>query len=797
VSEQESGRDDLLLAHSTRRREDRGLILGQTPFVDDIRLADERPHTLHMLVVRSPYGHARIESIDTEAASRAAGVVAVVTGRDLVGKLAPLEGIRLPGMKVAPRLPLAVDSVRYVGDPVAVVLAETRYLGADARDLVDVTYTPLPAVTDVEAAADASAPLLYEEFGSNIAFAQSTDYGDVADVFASAQHTLRLRLVNQRVAPCSLEPRACSFDYDAQHGELYAWMSTQAVFRVQEILSRYLGLPQERVHVRNAAVGGAFGAKNALLGEELVAAWLALTCARPVKWIEERSENLQASAQGRGQLNDVEAAFQDDGRLLGLKIRTLADIGAFLVGVSAMMPMRTPTLACGPYRVQAIASDVTCLYTNKPPSTPYRGAGRPEATYILERVMDEIARLLALDPAEVRRRNFLPPEAFPYQTVTAMPYDSGDYPALLTRLLELGEYEDWRHRQQEQRAQGGTRLSGLGLSTFNEVCGDGRQMAAGGQREAAVVRLRRDGTLLVHSGVAHNGQGHFTLFAQIAAGVFALPVERVEVAMNDADLPVYSIGTFGSRVTQVGASVVLLAARALRTRVIQLAARILEVAPEDLQVVGGQVTVRGVPGRALALGDLASRVEEHPALLEEVEDQPAQVHGIEGLACWRDFAPEGPAFSAGAHLAVVEVDTETGDITVLRYVAVDDCGRVLNRDLAEMQLHGALAQGFGQALCEETRYDQQGQVLSGSLLDYALPLAKELPTFTSDFIETLSPTNPLGVKGIGESGTIGAPPALVNAVLDALAPLGVRALDMPLTREKVWQSIQRVGQAGR
>jgi len=793
VSEQESGRDDLLLAESTRRREDRALILGQTPFVDDIRPADGRPRTLHMLVVRSPYGHARIESIDTEAACRAAGVVAVVTGQDLVNKLAPQEGLRLPGMRVVPRLPLAVDRVRYVGDPVAVVLAETRYLGVDARDLVDVTYTPLPAVTDVEAAADASAPLLYEECGSNVAFAQSTAYGEVTEVCARAQRTLHLRLVNQRVAPCSMEPRACAFDYDAQRGELTAWMSTQAGFRVQDILSRTLGLPPERVHVRNAAVGGAFGAKNALLGEELIAAWLALTLARPVKWIEERSENLQANAQGRGQLNYVEAAFQDDGHLLGLKIRTLADIGAFLVGVSAMMPIRTPTLACGPYRVQAIAGDVTCLYTNKPPSTPYRGAGRPEATYILERVMDEIARQLALDPVEVRRRNLLPPQAFPYQTVTGMPYDSGDYPALLTRLLELGEYDNWRQRQREQRAQGGTRLIGLGLSTFNEVSGDGRQMAFGGQREAAVVRLRSDGTLLVHSGVAHNGQGHFTLFAQIAAGVFALPVERVEVVMNDADLPVYSVGTFGSRVTQVGASVVLLAAQALRTRVMQLAGRILEVAPQDLQMVAGQISVRGAPSRTLALDDLAVRVGEQPALLAQEEDQPTQARGIEGLACWRDFAPEGPAFSAGAHLAVVEVDTETGDVAVLRYVAVDDCGRVLNRDMAEMQLHGALAQGFGQALCEETRYDQQGQVLSGSLLDYALPLAKELPAFTSDFIETLSPTNPLGVKGIGESGTIGAPPALVNAVLDALAPVGVTTIDMPLTRENVWRAIWRGG----
>lgn len=791
MSEQEVRRNDIRLAESARRREDRGLITGQTKFVDDIRLADERPGTLHMLVVRSPYGHARIDGIDAEAARQAPGVVAVVTGKELVGKLRPLEGLRLPGMQVASRLPLAVDKVRYAGDPVAVVLAENRYLGVDARDLVDVEYTPLPAVIDVEAAASEDAPLLYEEFGTNVAFAQRTPYGEVAEVFARAQHILSLRLVNQRVAPGSMEPRACYFDYDSRRGELVAWMSSQAVFRVRDILSRYLDLPPERIHVRNAAVGGAFGAKNALLGEELIAAWLALACGRPVKWIEERSENLQAQAQGRGQLNYVEAAFQDDGRLLGLKIRTLADIGAFVVGVSAMMPMRTPTLACGPYRVEAIESDVTCLYTNKPPSTPYRGAGRPEATYILERAMDGIARELNLDPAEVRRRNFISPDAFPYQTVTGMPYDSGDYPALLARLLDLGEYERWRERQREQRARGGTRLLGLGLSAFNEVSGDGRLMSMDAQREAAVVRVRPGGTLLVQSGVAHNGQGHFTLFAQIAAGVFGVPVERVEVEMNNADLPVYSIGTFGSRVTQVGASVVLLAARAVREKAMQVAARVLEAAQADLELIDGQVRVRGVPGRSIALGDLARLVKENPALLAGLEDEPAHTRGITGLAAWRNFAPEGPAFSAGAHLAVVEVDTGTGDIEVLRYVAVDDCGRILNRELAEMQLHGALAQGFGQALFEETLYDQEGQVLSGSLLDYALPLAKELPGFTSDFIETPSPTNPLGVKGIGESGTIGAPPALVNAVLDALAPLGITSIDMPLTREKVWRLLQR------
>lgn len=786
-------RNDFIVAESARRREDRGLITGRTEFVDDLRLAEGRPEPLHMLVVRSPYAHARITGIDTEAARQAPGVLAVVTGRELASRLKPLDALRLPDMKFEPRLPLAVEKVRYVGDPLAVILAESHYPGVDARDLVDVEYEPLPAVTDVEAAARADAPLLYEELGSNIALAQRAPYGDVAGVFARAAHIARLRLVNQRLAPSSMEPRACYFDYDSASGEFSAWVSSQGVFRLKETLSRYLDLPLERVHVHNAAVGGAFGAKNALLGEELIAACLAFTYGRPVKWIEERGENLQAQAQGRGQLNYVEAAFQDDGRLLGLKIRTLADIGAFASGMAAMMPVRTPTLACGPYRIEAIEGDIECVYTNRPPVTPYRGAGRPEATYILERVMDAIARELSLDPAEVRRRNFIRPDAFPYQTVTGMPYDSGDYPALLDRLLQLSEYEQWRQRQREQRARGGTRLLGLGLATFNEISGDGRMMAADGKKEAAIVRVRPDGTLLTQSGVAHNGQGHFTLFAQITAGIFDVPVEQVEVEMNSAELPVFSIGTFGSRVTQVAGSVVLLAAEATREKAMRVAARVLEAAQSDLELVAGRIMVRGVPGRAISLGELAKLVEEKQELRTEIADEQSHQRGIEGLASWRDFASEGPAFSAGAHLAVVEVDTETGNVEILRYFAVDDCGRVLNRELAEMQLHGALVQGIGQALYEETVYDQEGQLLSGSLMDYALPLAKELPAFTSDFLETLSPTNPLGAKGVGESGTIGAPPAIVNAALDALAPLGITSIDMPLKRERVWELMNQPG----
>lgn len=780
----------LRLAGSEKRREDPGLITGRTQFVDDIRLPAERPATLHMIVVRSPYPHARVEIIDKEAALAASGVIDVITGQDIANQLKPLEGFTLPGMKRAPRLPLAVEKARYVGDPVAVILAESRYQAEDARELLDIEYTPLAAVADAAEAARPDAPLLYEEFGSNIALTLSRQHGNVEGVFQRAERTTRLHLLNQRVAPGSLENRVCLFDYvtrDGDDAQFYAWVSAQALYSVKQTLAHYLNLAPERVHVRNAAVGGAFGAKNAFLGEELVAAWLAVKHGRPVKWTEDRSENLQGQAQGRGQINELEVAFQNDGTLLGFKVHTLADIGAFISGIAAMIPNRSADMLIGPYRVAAVGSTVECVYTNKPPITAYRGAGRPEATYMVERAMEQIARELALDPAEVRRRNFIAPDAFPLRTVTGLLYDSGNYAALLDRLLELGEYQAWRERQREQRTRGGTRLLGLGISTFTEISGGDPPSAPGAPKEAAIVRVRPDGSILTQSGVAHNGQGHFTLFARITAGVFNLPIERVEVEMNNADLPVFSVGTFGSRVTQSGASVVLLAAEAARDKALRAAAQVLEAAYADLELADGKITVRGAPTHSIELGKLAQMVDEHPELLAHEEDE----HRLDGLAAWRDFSPGGAAWSSGAHLAVVEVDSETGDVKILRYIAVDDCGRVLNPELAEAQLHGGLAQGIGQAIFEETVYDQEAQLLSGTLMDYALPLAKELPQFASEFVEVPSPTNPLGVKGVGESGTIGAPPTVVNAVLDALAPLGIREIDMPLRREKVWALLHR------
>ncbi len=776
---------------SERRREDYKPLTGQAQYVDDLRPEQGRPPTLHMLVVRSLYAHAKITTIQLDAVKAYPGVLAAFTGAELVNGMPTLATIPVPGLRKPERRPLAVGYARYVGDPVAVILAESLSIAEDARDLVEIDYEVLPAVVDLEKALDANAPRLYEEYDSNVAFTHKTSGGDLDTAFQQADHIVHLRLVNQRLAPSSLEPRACFFDYNARLGELSAWMSSQAIYRARETLASFLGLDQQRIHVFNAAVGGAFGAKNALLGEEIIAALLSIKYGRPVKWIEQRSENLQAQSQGRGQINYIEAAVQNDGKLLGLRVRSLADLGAFLTFATAMVPTRMSSMLSGPYQIPAIESQVVGVFTNKATTAPYRGAGRPEAAYILERTMDRIAHDLALDPAEVRRRNFIPSNAFPYTTVTGAVYDSGDYQATLERALELADYTEWRAKQRLYREQGNSKLLGIGLASFIEVSGD-PATAAGSTvpREAATVRIQADGRILVQSGVSHNGQGHFTAFAQIAAEIFNLPATQVEVCMNDSSLPAYSLGTYASRTTQTAGSAVVLAAEAVKEKALQLASRMLEVAPADLVLENGQLSVRGFPARTIALGELARMVEKQPDLVEREPPNPANKTLIKGLAAWRDFSSPGAAYSSGTHLAVVEIDPETGEPRILTYVAVDDCGHVLNHRLVDDQLHGGLAQGIGQALYEEVVYDEEGQLLSSTFMDYALPNADMLPTFVTDFIESPSPYNPLGAKGAGESGCIGAPPAVVNAALDALAPLGIKALDMPLKSEKIWAAMQ-------
>jgi aerobic carbon-monoxide dehydrogenase large subunit len=791
-TKEENMREATIPTGLERRKEDYRLITGRAHFVDDVRLPEGRPAALHMAVMRSPYAHARLKSIRLDAAKAQPGVVAALAGADLGSDLRPLDTVPLPGLKKPDRRPLALGKVRYVGDPVAIVLAESLSIAEDARDLVEVDYEPLPAVVDPEAALAPAAPLIYEDFGSNVAFLSPSVKGDIQTAFANADRTITLRLVNQRLAPSSLEPRVCLFDFDPVSGQFSAWLSSQAVYRAREALAGMLGIDRSRIRVYNAEVGGGFGSKTSFVSEEFVAALLAVKYGRPVKWIETRSENLQAQTHGRGQVNYIEAAFQNDGRLLGLKVRTIADLGAFLTSMTAMVPNSTPFSLNGPYRLLAVDSQVVGAFTNKVPTAPYRGMGRPEATYILERSMERIASELGLDPAEVRRRNFIAPDAFPYETPTGATYDSGNYQLALDRALELADYEGWRAKQRERRAAGHAPLLGIGLSTFVEstsfALGPNRP---GVLQESATVRILRDGTILVQSGVAANGQGYFTAFAQIAATTFHLPGSKIDVRMNDTDLPAFGYGTFASRTLQTAGSAVLLAAEAAREKALRVAARLLEADPADLVMENGHVMVQGAPARTIALGELARQVEEQPDLIEHEPPNPANGKPIVGLAAWRDFSPPSATFSSGAHIAVVKIDTETGEVHVLTYVAVDDCGRVLNPYLVDAQVQGGLAQGIGQALYEEVLYDEaSGQLLTSTLMDYTLPTAEQVPAFVTETVETPSPINPLGAKGVGEAGCIAAPPAVVNAVLDALAPLGITTIDMPLKPEKMWALVR-------
>jgi aerobic carbon-monoxide dehydrogenase large subunit len=786
--------ETLLPAALERRREDFPLITGHGHYVDDIRLAG-RPPILHMAVVRSIYGHAEIQHISLDAARVLPGVVAAFAASELVDTMPNIEPMpsALRDLKKPARKLLATQRARYMGDPVAVVLAEDVYTARDAIDLIDVDYIPLPAVIDPEAAVAKDAPLIYEEFGSNIAFSSHYDGGDIDKAFAKADHITRLRVVNQRIAANPMEPRACLFDFDPATGELTAWLSSQAIYRAREMLAHFLDIDRTKIHVLNADVGGAFGTKTAFLGEEIIAAALAVRLGRPVKWMESRTENLQSQTHGRGQINYIEAAVQQDGHLLGLKVHSFGDLGAFLASSTTLSPNSTAMLLNGPYRIEAIHSQVIGSFTNKVPTAAYRGAGRPEATYILERVMDRIALELAIDPVELRRRNFISPDSFPYQTLTGGQYDSGNYEVALDRALELADYKGWRTKQKERRQENSTKQLGIGLATVVEISGG---VVPNGPQEAATVRIRRDGSILVQSGVATNGQGHFTAFAQLAAEVFHIPDTLVTVEMNNSALPAFSIGTFGSRTMQTAGSAIHLAAVAVRDKAIQVAARRLEVSPDDLELLNGHLQVRGVPARAISLGELAALVEEHPHLIQQDTPNPVNGTPIEGLAAWHDFAPIGSTYSSGTSIAIVEVETDTGVINILQFIAVDDCGTVLNHYLSEAQVHGSLAQGIGQALYEEIRYDEEGQMLTSTLMDYALPNAQQVPSFITDFVETPSPLNPLGAKGVGEGGTISAPPAIVNAALDALSPLAIKDLDMPLTLEKVWSAIQ-AARAGR
>jgi carbon-monoxide dehydrogenase large subunit len=738
-----------------------------------------------MAVVRSPHAHARIRGVDTRRAAERSGVLAVFTAADIEGRVEAEPPVGIPSDARRPRRPLlARDTVRYVGEPVAVVVATDRYGAADAADLVDVDYEPLPAVSGPERALAPEAPRIHPEFPDNVALRWSWRTGDVDGAFARAHRVVRLRLVNQRVAGMAMEPRGCLAEYRA--GMLTVWAGTQTPHRLRSGLAAMLKLPESAVRVIVPNLGGGFGCKIGYYCDETLCAFAAMRLGRPVRLFLTRREDFLATTQGRGQVNEVEAAVDADGRVLALRCRTIADLGAYLEALTPYPGMLTGRLLTGPYDIHAAAYELTSVFTNAMATAPYRGAGRPEATYVLERTMDEIARQLGMDPADVRRRNFIRPDAFPYRAPSGLVYDSGQYELALERALELAGYKNFRDYQRQALAAG--RYVGIGISTFTETAGVGPSRTAPLPGwESAVVRVEPSGKVTVLTGTSPHGQGLETAFAQIVADRLGVAMDDVAVLHSDTAIVAAGIGTFGSRSLCVGGPAIVVAADQVLDKARRIAASLLEAAPADIVYERGRFAVRGAPGRDVTLAQVADAA--YAARVLPAGLQP----GLEASTIWD---PSNFTFPSGAHVAIVEVAPDTGAVTLERVIAVDDCGVVINPMLVEGQVHGGLAQGIGQALWEHMVYDDSGQCLSASLMDYAAPKSDALPAFELDRVETPSPVNPLGAKGVGEAGTIGSTPAVVNAVLDALRPLGVTHIDMPLTPGRVWAAIQHARSGG-
>jgi aerobic carbon-monoxide dehydrogenase large subunit len=776
-----------LIGSRIKRREDPRLIMGRATYVDDVQL----PRMTYAAILRSPYAHARIRSINVDQAKALPGVVAVLTGADLQGKNVPC-GWTLPDMKVAPHPALAVGKVRYTGDAVAVVVAEERDIARDALDLIEVDYEPLPVVVDAEKAIQPGAPQLHEEVPQNTTFVWKVAGGDVEKAFREAEVVVKERIVNQRLIPNAIEPRGMVAQYNPGSGDLTLWTATQIPHLVRLLLSMVMGIPEQKVRVIAPEIGGGFGSKLYLYPEEVIVATLAKTTGRPVKWIEERRENYVATTHGRDHVQYVEVAAKRDGTITGLRVKCIANMGAYLSTFAPGIPtILFGLMLTGNYRIPNIFCEVTGVHTNTTLVDAYRGAGRPEATYLVERAVDLTARELGIDPAEIRRRNFVPANAFPHTTATGVTYDSGNYQPTLERALEIVGYQQLRQEQERLRKEG--KYLGIGVTTYVEICGMapsqvlGAVGAGAGGWESATVRVHPTGKVTVYSGASSHGQGHETAFAQIVGDGLGVPFEDVEVVHGDTAQVQFGIGTFGSRSAAVGGMAAVMSVNKIEEKAKKIAAFLLEAAEADLVFEGGQFFVKGTPGRGITIQQVAFAAyvpHKYPTGLEP------------GLEATSFYDPSNFTWPFGSHVAVVEVDPETGVIKLRRYIAVDDCGRVINPLLVDGQIHGGLAQGIAQALFEEAVYDENGQLISGSLMDYAVPKADDLLNFELDRTETPSPVNALGVKGVGEAGTIASSAAIVNAVVDALAPLGVKHLDMPLKPERVWQAIQQA-QAGR
>ncbi|MBT3353069.1 MAG: xanthine dehydrogenase family protein molybdopterin-binding subunit [Nitrospinaceae bacterium] len=759
-----------------KRREDPKLIQGLAHYVDDIKL----PDMLHMSVVRSPYGRATINGIDYSALIDMPDVVAVYTAGELAGKVGPVPVAGLvPDAKVPAQPVLAEKQVKFAGEPVAVVIAKSSYAASDAAALVDIDYSPEYAVVDLEKAIEPGSPKVHEEYDDNIAFNWELAGGDVEQGLAEADVIINQKIVNGRVAPLALETRGVVASYDVGEDKLTLWSSTQVPHKLRTHISEQIGLSENRMRVITPEVGGGFGSKLNVYREEALASHIARDLGQPIKWIESRSENFLATIHGRGQQGEVELGLKKDGRLTALRYTVLADCGAYYQYLTVAIFTLTGLMIPGPYKLPNVEMKVTGVFTNKIATDAYRGAGRPEATYILERIIDMAAAELGMDPVEIRRKNFPDKSEFPFSTASGLSYDSGDYAGALNKALKNADYEDMRRQQEAARKEG--RYLGIGLSTYVEVCGMGPSAALGGQGwESARVRVEPGGKVTVFSGASPHGQGQKTSFAQIVADGLGIDVDNIEVIHGDTDVVPFGVGTFGSRGTVVGGSAVSIASDKVREKMARYAAMKLEADAGDIEFGGGKIFVRGTPEKSADFGDIAGMA------YSAIELPPGTEPGLEET---HFFEPPNFTFPFGAHVVLVEVDPETGSTKILRYVAVDDVGNQINPLLVAGQVHGGIAQGVGQALEEEILYDTGGQTINGSLMHYALPKAVLFPRFELDHTTTPTDVNPLGAKGVGEAGTIGSTPAVVNAVVDALSPFGVRHMDMPVKPERIWRVV--------
>ncbi|MBM3220855.1 MAG: xanthine dehydrogenase family protein molybdopterin-binding subunit [Candidatus Rokubacteria bacterium] len=787
--------EDRLFGKSIKRREDPRFITGQGRYVDDLKL----PGMTYAAFVRSPHAHARIKGIDTTAAKAHPGVVAVFTGKDMTGvnslpcgwDLRKEKGI--PGvvqdLAMVPHMPLTSDVARHVGDPVAVVIADSQSAATDAAEKVNVTWEPLPAVTATDKAE--KGPKIHDVPTGNVAFKWAL--GDAAATDAAFKTggavTVKKRIVNQRLVANAMEPRACVARYEDATGELTLWVTSQNPHVHRLLMCAFvLGIPEHKVRVIAPDVGGGFGSKIFLYNEEVVCSWASRKIKRPIRWTASRREAYMTDAHGRDHVTDAEIALSKEGKILGLRVKTTANLGAYLSTFAPAVPtFLYGTLLNGVYAIGAIHVDVTGVFTNTTAVDAYRGAGRPEACYVLERMVDAGAAALKMDPAELRRKNFIPKFSGAFNTLVAVTYDSGDYAGALDKLMQVFDYKKFRAEQAEARTQG--RLLGVGFSTYIEACSIapskvvGALGAGAGLYESGTVRVHPTGMVTVYTGSHSHGQGHETTFAQLVADDLGIPMEQVEVIHGDTGQIAFGMGTYGSRSASVGGTAIKMSLNKIKEKGKLIAAHLLEASPKDIEYVKGQFQVKGVPAKAVPFGAVSLTAyvpHNYPEGLEPGLDETSF------------YDPSNFCFPFGAHACVVEVEPETGKVNVVKYVAVDDVGNVINPMIVDGMVHGGIAQGVGQALWEGAVYDNDsGQLMTGSMMDYAMPKADMLPAYVTDRTVTPTPVNPLGVKGAGETGTIASTPAVVNAVVDALAGLGVDHIDaMPLTAERVWKTIQ-------